>query len=81
MSYIQEIHVAPLGGPNMDEGGLPQATSRGKAGMALAGCWLLGEVRGWHDRRMAVHELSHTLHGAVHDGRAHRKIKLGPSAC
>ncbi|MCH7931547.1 MAG: hypothetical protein IH906_04970 [Proteobacteria bacterium] len=70
MSDIQEIHGAPLSSPRDEQSGLPQvAASRVKAGVTLTGRWFLDEMRGWYDRRMAAHELSHVIHRLVDDGR------------
>lgn len=69
MSDIQEIHGARLSGQRDDQSGRWAATQL-KAGVAVTSRWLLEEMRGWHDRRMAAHELSRALHHSVRGGRA-----------
>ncbi len=69
MNDMQEIHGAPLSGPRDRQSGLPRAASHVTAGAILSGRWLLKEMRGWHDRQLAAHEISRALHQSLHGGR------------
>ena len=70
MSDIQEIHGTPPSDTSNHQVGLPWAATQLKAGAAVTSRWLFEEMRGWHDRRMAAHELSRLLHQSVRGGRA-----------
>ena len=70
MNDIQEIQGAPLSDPSNRQAGLPWAATQLKAGAAMTSRWLFDEMKGWHDRRMAAHELSRLLHHSVRGGRA-----------
>ena len=70
MTDIQEIHGAPPSGSRDEQSGRPWAATQLKAGVAVTSRWLLEEMKGWHDRRMAAHELSHLLHDSDRGGRA-----------
>ena len=70
MTDIQEFHSAPSSGSRDEQSGHPWAATQLKAGAAVTSRWLLEEMRGWHDRRMAAHELSRALHRSVRGGRA-----------
>lgn len=70
MSDLQEIHGTPPNDTSNHQAGLPWAATQLKVGAAVTGRWLFEEMKGWHDRRMAAHELSHLLHQSVRGGRA-----------
>ena len=68
MSDLQEFRSAPRSGPSDEQSGRPWTATQLKAGMAVTGRWLFEEMRGWHDRRMAAHELSRLLRHSVRGG-------------
>ncbi len=70
MSDIQEIHGTPANDTSNHQAGLPWAATQLRTGAAVTSRWLLEEMRGWHDRRMAAYELSRLLHQPVRGGGA-----------
>ncbi len=70
MNDIQELHGTPLNDTGNHQVGRPWAATQLKAGAAVTSRWLFEEMRGWHDRRMAAHELSRLLHQSVRGDRA-----------
>ncbi len=70
MSDIQEIHGTPANDTSNHQAGLPWAATQLKVGAGVTGRWFFEEMRGWHGRRMAAHELSRLLHHSVRGGRA-----------
>ena len=70
MSDNQEFHGAPLSASRVDQRRIPWAATQFKAGVTVTSDWLLGELRGWHDRRIATRELSRALQYTVHGIRA-----------
>ena len=70
MSDNQEIHGAPLNSSRLDQRRIPWAATQLKAGVTVTSDWLLEELKGWHDRRIATRELSRALQYAVRGGRA-----------
>ena len=70
MSENQEFHGAPLNASRTDQRRIPWAATQLKAGVTVTSGWLVGELRGWHDRRIATRELSRALQYTVRGGRA-----------